>query len=364
MARLEMDISLQRGEFQLQAKVDWKLRGVTALFGPSGSGKTSLLRCLAGLEPATRGHIRFAEQSWQDGRRILPTHRRGIGLVFQDARLFPHLSVAGNLRYAERRAGNRPGAAFDEVVASLDLGKLMQRDTQDLSGGERQRVAIARSLLSRPQLLLMDEPLAALDLERRAELLPYLESLPGNFAVPIIYVTHALDEVARLATQMVALANGRVQASGPAAEMLERLDLAALVGPAEAGALLTGSVLNIDKDFGLTILSVAGQMLAVPGCDAEPGAAVRLRVRARDVAIATRRPEQLSIRNILSAEILEIESPATSPYAEVLLDLGGAHLRARLTRASVAELQLVPGQPVFALIKSIAIDGEAFSTQL
>lgn len=364
MAGLEFDIMLERGSFHLSANDKRELSGVTALFGPSGSGKTTLLRCLAGLEPDCRGEIRFAGQAWQTDSERVPTHRRGVSLVFQDSRLFPHLDVAGNLRYAERRAAGTRGADFHTVVEQLDLAPLLDRHTASLSGGEKQRVAIGRSLLARPRLLLMDEPLAALDLARRAELLPYLESLPRSFDVPILYVTHALDEVARLAGQMIAMANGRIQAGGPTADMLERLDLASLAGPAEAGVLLTGRVAAVDPAYALSRLDVSGQELAIPVSDVPVGSELRLRVRARDVAIATQRPEQLSIRNVLSAKILQIELGDDSPFAEVLLDLGDAHLRARLTRASVAELGLEQGQSVFALIKSIAIDGQPLTAEI
>jgi molybdate transport system ATP-binding protein len=364
MARLEFDIALERGEFQLSASDSRELAGVTALFGPSGSGKTTLLRCLAGLEPDCHGRVSFAGQVWQDDSERLPTHRRGVSLVFQDTRLFPHLDVAGNLRYAERRATGARGADFDAVVEQLGLTALLDRQTESLSGGEKQRVAIGRSLLARPRLLLMDEPLAALDLARRAELLPYLESLPRTFDVPILYVTHALDEVARLAMQMVALVDGRIQAGGPTAAMLERLDLASLAGPAEAGVLLVGRVAAVDPRYALARLEVSGQELSVPVSDVPVGSELRLRVRARDVAIATRRPEDLSIRNVLAARILEIALSGDSPFAEVLLDLGGAHLRARLTRASVDELGLARGQSVFALIKSIAIDGQPLTAEI
>ena len=299
MATLELRARVDLDSFQLSIDESWPLDGVTALFGPSGSGKTTLLRVLAGLEPRARGRIVFDGQTWLDGAVGLPSHRRGAGMVFQDARLFPHLSVSGNLGYAARRAARRDGANQSEVVKALDLGTLLDRNVATLSGGERQRVAIGRSLLARPRLLLMDEPLASLDLQRRADLLPYIESLSRKFGVPIIYVTHALDEVARLADRMVALTQGRILATGPTADVLERLDLAALAGLAETGALLTGQVLEHDERFTLTRMQVSGQTLVVPGHAGTPGHALRLRIRARDVALATRRPEQLSIRNVL-----------------------------------------------------------------
>jgi len=368
MPELALKVRVERSGFTLAVDTALALTGITALFGPSGSGKTSLLRIIAGLEPAAHGQLRFDGESWSaDGRRP-PPQQRGTPMVFQDTRLFPHLDVAGNLRYAERRADrHRPGPVRDEVIAALDLAPLLPRRVPGLSGGERQRVALARCLLARPRLLLLDEPLAALDLQRRAELLPYLEKLPVLFGIPSLYVTHAVDEVARLAEQVLVMANGRIVASGETAAVLERLDLPQLTGLPETGALLDARLRRHDPALGLSELELAGQRLSLPQVDAAPGSRLRLRVRARDVALAREPVAASSIRNQLRARVLAIEEQADGPFAEVLLALDGGdelHLRARITRASARELQLSPGQPIHALIKSVALDGEPLAQEL
>lgn len=361
---LSLAVARRLGGFALEVAHDFPLDDVTALFGPSGAGKSLLLRIMAGLDGAARGRVTFGAETWQDSVNgdFVPAHRRGVGYVFQDARLFPHLTVAGNLHYAERRSRGEDGhVGLDDVVGALDLGPLLERDVDSLSGGERQRVAVGRTLLSRPRLLLMDEPLAALDLRRKAEALPYLERLPSAFGVPIIYVTHAVEEVVQLARRMVLLSEGRIVASGPVAEVLERIDLQPLTGRFEAGVLLSARVAGHDPEFALTTLEVAGQALVLPMLDLPLGSEARLRVRARDVALATRRPDAISIRNVLTGRVSEIASEAERAFAEVLVDLNGAHLRARVTRKSVAELGLAPGVPVFALVKSIAFDRRALA---
>jgi len=318
-----------------------------------------LLRAIAGLDREVGGRLCFAGHVWQDdARRIfVPPHKRGVGYVFQDARLFSHLSVAGNLRYAAHRARRESRAIeFDDVVDALDLAPLLDRQTMALSGGERQRVAIGRTLLARPQLLLMDEPLAALDLRRKAAILPYIERLPQTFGVPVLYVTHAIAEVAQVAQWMVLLSDGRASATGPVVELMERIDLYPMTGRFEAGVVLTARVTGHDAAYHLTDLDIGGQPLVMPALDLPVGGAVRLRIRARDVALATRKPDGISIRNVLSGTVAEVAEEADTAFAEVLVDLGGAHVRARLTRRSVAELSLTPGGPVYALIKSVAID--------
>jgi molybdate transport system ATP-binding protein len=367
VARLELRVRLARGGFDLRVEQALELAGITSLFGPSGSGKTTLLRIIAGLETAAQGDVAFDGQVWQSagGGKFLPAHRRCVGLVFQDARLFPHLSVAGNLDYGRRRApADQAGPGLNSVVDALDLGSLLDRPPATLSGGERQRVAIGRTLLARPRLLLMDEPLASLDVARRHELLPHIEALPARFGVPVIYVTHAIDEVARLADQVAVLAAGRMAACGDTASILERLDITPLTGRQEAGVVLHARVLRHDDSVALTEVAIGGQRLTLPALTRAPGTQIRLRVRARDVALATRRPAGISIRNVLDATILEIGSGDGSPFAEILLDLGGDHLRARVTRASVRDLALAPGQQVFALIKSIALDGEPLASEI
>ncbi len=359
MGRISFDLHLRLPGFELHAQHEGDVDGVTALFGPSGSGKSTLLRCIAGLEPAVTGHLRLEDDVWLGAPRAqpLPAHERGVGFVFQDARLFPHLSALGNLRYAEKRSAHVSSSriAFDDVVQALDLTPLLERRPATLSGGERQRVAIGRALLTRPRLLLLDEPMSALDAARKAEILPYLERLPATFGVPALYVTHDIDEVARLASHMMMLAQGRVIASGPIQDVMERADLQQVTGRFEAGVVLTTHVLRHDSTYCLTHLDHHGQAIAVPQLTADIGSAVRVRIRARDVALATRRPEGSSIRNVLAGVLIEIQSDPTTPFAETLLDIGGARLRARVTREAVAELGLAEGMQVFALVKSIAL---------
>lgn len=352
---------LSHGAFQVALAHDMRLAGITALFGHSGSGKTTVLRVLAGLEAGADGHIAFDGDVWQSEapeRSFVPSHQRAVGYVFQDARLFPHLSVAGNLAFAESRSRARKSLTdFETVVGRLDLEPLLERRPESLSGGEQQRVAVARALLTRPRLLLMDEPLSALDTPRKAEILPYIARLPEQFGVPVIYVTHSVDEVAYLADEMIVLSKGRKVADGPVGETLARLDLGPATGRFEAGVVLEGTVARHDTEYRLTELSLGGSPIHVPMIDAGAGARVRLRVRARDVILATQRPEQVSSRNILEGTILEVVEEADTPFAETLVEIPGGLIRARLTRRSVADLGLAPGVPVFALVKSISLAG-------
>ena len=362
MTELALDVRIDYPDFDLDFSHRFELDGITALFGASGSGKSTLLRIVAGLERRSEGRIGFGNETWLDtGRRIFVSpHRRGVGYVFQDARLFPHLSVEGNLRYAMKRSARIEGLIdTDGVVSALDLGALLPRRPASLSGGERQRVAIGRTLLTRPRLLLMDEPLAALDVRRKADILPYIERLPSTFGVPVIYVTHAIDEVTRLARRMVVLTGGRKVADGSVEEVLERLDLQPATGRFEAGVVLTARIASHDRRFRLTRLDHHGQAIDMPMVDMPPGSEVRLRVRARDVSLATERPGNISVRNILSGIVVRIDEETDTAFAETLVDIGGARLRARITRAAVSELSLAPGSPVFALVKSIAFDRRA-----
>ena len=363
MSTLETALRVDLGDFALDLAQRFTLDGITALFGPSGSGKSTLLRVVAGLERRAEGRVTFGAETWLDtaAGRFVPAHRRGVGYVFQDARLFAHLSVAGNLRYAARRAAPGAGADFESVVAALDLAALLNRRPEGLSGGERQRVAIGRTLLSRPRLLLMDEPLAALDLQRKAEILSYIERLPAAFGVPVIYVTHALDEVARLAARMTVLSQGRVVADGAVSAVLERLDLHPATGRFEAGVVLRARVTGHDARYHLTRLDHHGQTLVMPRADLPVGREVPLRVRARDVALATQRPTGISLRNVLTGRIVALREEPDTAFAETLVDIGGARLRARVTRAAVTDLGLAPGSAVFALIKAIAFDRRALA---
>ena len=355
---LEVDITCPLGALRLEAAFAAEGR-VTALFGRSGAGKTSVINAIAGLIRPSRGRIAVDGTVLFDReRRIdLPRHRRRIGYVFQEPRLLPHLTVRRNLLYGRwfTARGERRGS-LREVVDLLGIGDLLHRRPGTLSGGERQRVAIGRALLASPRLLLMDEPLASLDAARKEEILPFLLRLRGEAHVPIVYVTHSLDEVSRLADTMVVIAQGKVAASGPVAEIMARPDLGPALGHAEGGAVLATTVAGHDAAYALTELAVAGQRLVVPQLpDAAVGSPVRVRVRARDVALATTMPQGTSVRNLLRATVRSIEREA-GPYAELVLDLGGPLLRSRLTRRSVDELGLAPGSPVIAMLRAVSVE--------
>ncbi len=346
--------SLNLGEFALAVDLTLPAGGVTAVFGPSGCGKTTLLRVLAGLEKCPGGFLQVGPQIWQDDQRFVPPHRRALGYVFQEASLFAHLDVAGNLAYGARRvpAGERR-VSVDRAVALLGIEHLLARSCGELSGGERQRVAIARALAASPGLLLMDEPLAGLDVARRQEILPYLESLRAELDIPVIYVSHAPEEVARLADHLVLMDAGRVQADGPITEMLTRLDLP-LGRDDEAAALITASVAAHDETYALTSLEFPGGRFSVARQDLPVGRAVRLRVAARDVSLTEVHQAGTSILNIFPAEVVEL---ATVSEAQVMvrLSVGGVPLLSRITRKSAALLDLSCGKPVYAQVKSVAL---------
>ena len=370
MSTLAIDIRLTRDEFSLRFDAELQLKGITAVFGPSGAGKTTLLRVVAGLEKGAVGRVALGDELWQDtDRRVMvPAHARHLGYVFQDGRLFPHLSVEGNLLFAAERAQRRnrgrraPEAdaritsetSMSAIVRALDLKSLLARKPDTLSGGEVQRVAMGRALLTAPRIMLLDEPLSALDLQRKAEIIPYVERLTGDFGVPVLYVTHNVDEVARLASSMVLLAEGRVAAMGGVADILERVELWPITGRLEAGSVLE-AIAGKTRD-GMTSLDLQGETLRVPAIGVAAGKPVHLRVQARDVAVACERPERLSIRNVLPAIVVNIEF-TESPFVELLLDVNGQHLRSRVTREAVEDLGLRVGQPVFALVKSVAFEG-------
>jgi len=359
---LKVAVEHHFGSFVLDAAFD-SAGGLTALFGRSGAGKTSLINAIAGLLRPERGQIIVDGEVLTDTERgiFVPARRRRIGYVFQEGRLFPHLSVRQNLLYGRWFApkGGRAGEV-DQVVELLGIGALLHRRPANLSGGEKQRVAIGRALLARPRLLVMDEPLASLDEARRSEILPYIERLRDEAGVPIIYVSHQVAEVARLATTMVVLTEGRVAAIGPTAAIMGRIDLFPLTGRAEAGAILATRVAGHDPAFGPTILRAAAGELRVPHLDLPVGAALRIRIRARDVMIALHPPEGLSALNVLPGTVAEI-GRTDGPIVEMRLDCAGEALIARLTRRSVETLGLAPGCPVYAVIKSIAFDHHAFA---
>lgn len=360
-----LDVALRhrygRNGFALDAAFAMPDVGVTALFGPSGCGKSTILAAVAGLLRPGEGRVALDGTLLLDTARgvFLPPEARRCGVVFQDARLFPHLSVETNLRYGLKRApADATGPAFEEVVALLGLEPLLRRRPAGLSGGERQRVALGRALLSRPRLLLMDEPLAALDTPRRAEVLPFLARLRDVARLPILYVTHALDEVDALADTLVLLEAGRVRAAGPLEALTARTDLP-LAQRRDGGVVLACTVLDHDAARGLTRLGFPGGAFAVPLREDPPGTRLRLRLRARDVAVATRAPEGLSINNALPCTLTAIV-PAGVPHEAFLrLDLGGSVILARVMQDTVARLGLAPGMALFALVKAVVFDHAA-----
>jgi molybdate transport system ATP-binding protein len=363
------DIAIQfsgsLGNFAIDVDVRVPMRGVCALFGPSGSGKTTLLRCVSGLTRLP-GTLRVGDELWQDDRRrvFMKPHQRPVGYIFQEPSLFPHLTVHGNLLFGASRARGSARTElpdFDEVVDLLSIEHLLSRSPVALSGGERQRIALGRALLANPRVLLMDEPFSALDRSTKEDLLPYLESLHERLSIPVLYVSHDIGEVSRLADTLVVLSEGRVVATGPIEEIFERLDLQPETGRFEAGVVLTGTVAEHDESFRMTHLDVHGQRIAVPQANVRIGERVRLRIRARDVALALEPPRQISVRNILAGTVQAVVEESDTAFAETLIDIGGARLRARITRDAVASLGLEPGMEVFALVKSIAFDRQALS---
>ena len=308
---LFVDVSARVGGFDLAVRQEFALSGVTAIFGRSGSGKTTLLRVIAGLETRAKGRVVMAGTVWQDAGVFVAPERRGVGFVFQDTRLFPHLSVRGNLEFALARARGLGGPGLDEVVTALELGPLMPRHPQALSGGEKQRVAIGRALLSAPRILLMDEPLAALDGDSKAEILPYLEGLRDHARVPILYVSHALPEVTRLANEIVVIEAGRVLRAGPAAEVMADPNLPTILGQRDAGSLIHARLVA-QEDDGLSRLETPGGALYLPHLSAQVGALLRVRIPAQDVVISLHRPEAISALNILAVTIESITADAGS----------------------------------------------------
>lgn len=355
-----LEVSLRRrlGDFTLEIDFTAPAPGIVALFGRSGAGKTSVVHAIAGLLRPEAGRIRIGDTVLFDSQAgiDLRPERRRLGYVFQDARLFPHMSVGRNLRYGLVRAPQEGRAIdFATVVDLLGIGHLLDRRPHDLSGGERQRVALGRALLAQPRLLLMDEPLAALDAERKAELLPYLEKLHERLALPIVYVTHAIDEVARLADSLVVIEAGRVAAAGSLADVLARHDLPLLGDREDALNVIEAVVAGQEPARGLTRLAFAGGELVVPAIERPAGSRIRLRLAARDIVLATARPQGISIRNVLAGEVAAV-AEGKRGAALVTVRIGETVLHARVTADAVHELGLAAGKPVFALVKSVAID--------
>lgn len=355
--RIRARFVLQHAEFRLDVNLDLPARGVSALFGHSGSGKTSCLRCFAGLERPQQGYLQVAGELWQDSERgfFLPAHQRAIGYVFQDANLFPHLSVRGNLQYGQKHipAAQRR-VALDQALELLGIGHLLERMPSALSGGERQRVGIARALVTSPRLLLMDEPLASLDLKRKQEVLPYLQRLHEELDIPVLYVSHAPDEVARLADHLVLLDDGQVRASGPLKETLLRADLP-FASDEDAEAVIDGEVCGHAAAYDLLELRLPGSeaRLRLPHAALPNGHPVRVKIKARDVSLSLQRAEGSSLLNLLPATVESWQ--ALDAQTLLTLRLGEQRLLARITRYSFDQLGIHAGQALWAQIKSVSL---------
>jgi molybdate transport system ATP-binding protein len=354
---LDVDVRHRLGDFALEVRFQSAGR-LTALFGRSGAGKTSIVNLVAGLLRPDCGRIAVDGMTLVDTDRgvFVPRHRRRIGYVFQEGRLFPHLSVRRNLLYGRWFARARPARiAVEPVVELLGLGPLLARSPPSLSGGEKQRVAIGRALLSDPLLLLMDEPLASLDEPRKAEILPYVERLRDEMRIPVLYVSHAIAEVARLASTVVLLSEGRVLAVGAPADVLAGSAMVPIAGAAEAGTVLEARVAALDATFGLSMLETRAGKLTVPRVSAAIGSAMRVFIRASDVMLARARPEGISALNVLGGTVVELAEESRT-VIDVTLDCGGQRLLARITRKSAVAMRLATGVSLFAVIKSVALE--------
>lgn len=358
---IALDLNGSLGGFHLNTSFEVPTAGITALFGPSGSGKTSVLRSIAGLNRLP-GRIRIGDEVWQDTERgvFVAPHRRHVGYVFQEASLFAHLSVRENLLYGASRvdAEARRSVHLDDIVALLGIGSLLDRRTTVLSGGERQRVAVGRAILAEPRVLLMDEPLSALDRATKDEILPYFEMLHETLSLPMIYVSHDLDEIERLADTLVMLKAGQVIGAGPLRELQTDARLPLLSLP-EATVVLEGQVSRFDNEFALTELTVPGGVLVVPGRHGAIGSKRRLRIAASDVSLARTAPSDSTILNCLPVEIISVNGETDGPQVNLILAIGGAthggRIVARITRKSLRALELAPGAMVYAQIKSVAL---------
>ncbi len=353
MSDIKARFRIIRPDFKLDVNQCFPARGVTALFGPSGSGKTTLLRCIAGLERAPNGFLSVAGEVWQEQSRWVPTHQRPLGYVFQEASLFAHLTVMGNLRYGMQRSRGERKLSLEQAIELLGIGALLERKPGTLSGGERQRVAIARALAVGPRLLLLDEPLAALDFKRKQEILPYLERLQGELVIPIIYVSHAIDEVARLADHLVVLDAGQVVAAGDASALMTRLDLALAHGDA-AGAVVDATIGGHEPEHHLTLADFSGGRLSVPRQLRAVGQSLRIRVQARDVSLTLAAQTGTSILNIVPVTVTQLSTDSPGQMM-VKLDAGGTPLLARITHKSSQALSLQAGKALYAQIKGVAI---------
>ena len=352
---LEIAVKLERGAFELNANLQLRTPGVVAVFGRSGCGKSTLINVVAGLLQA-QGRIVLDQAVLLDTERgvaVLPELRQ-IGYVFQDSKLFPHLRVGANLRYAERRARVKPYVSFDGVVSLLNLEGLVARRTHQLSGGEKQRVAIGRALLSQPRLLLLDEPLASLDAERREEVLPYLESLRDQLQIPMVYVSHNFEEVRRLATCIVLMKDGTTISQGEIGAMSMNRDLRAIIGTDAVGAVIDGTVLGVDPASGLTRVGLGTEEIKVRAANPRIGSTLRVQFLARDLIVATHRPQHVSVRNMLQGKVTFVS--ADEDESDLIgIDIGGPQIVARITQSATRDLALQVGMPVWALVKSVSL---------
>jgi molybdate transport system ATP-binding protein len=355
-AAVRADVRLARDGFALELQFAAPARGITGILGPSGSGKTTLLRCIAGLEQECRGTVAVNGDTWQDAAGFRPPHARAVGFVFQDARLFPHLDVRRNLDYGMRRSRGG-GVGFDEAVELLGLAPLLARKPNGLSAGEAQRVAIGRALLRAPSVILMDEPLANIDPERRHEVLPFLERLHAKLTLPILYVSHSVDEVVRLCDHLVLMAAGRVRGAGPVGEVLAQADLVGALGE-EFGSILDGTVRAFDATYELTGIDTAAGRFLVPGRHGAPGHGLRLRIQARDVSVALSAPADSTILNVLPAVVASLQ-PRAGGHVDLELRVGEATLLSRISRRSADLLGLKPGTACYAQVKGAAVKGAA-----
>jgi molybdate transport system ATP-binding protein len=351
---IEARFRIDQGSFVLDVDLNLPSQGVSSLFGPSGCGKTTLLRAIAGLEHHPNGFLKVGDMTWQEAGLFVPPHQRPLGYVFQESSLFPHLSVRRNLEYGVRRvAESKRRVSLEQAIALLEIEPVLERKPDTLSGGERQRVAIARALAVSPRLLLMDEPLASLDENRKQEILPYIESLHRELDIPVIHVSHAPDEVARIADHLVLLEAGRIVASGDVHEIFTRLDLPPALD-SDAAAIIEAVVAGHDEAYHLTYLEFAGGRVSVPREDLQVGSEVRLKLAARDVSLTLEHQSGTSILNILPAVIDEI-TDEDSAQVTVRLLAGEAPILARITRKSAVDLALKPGKSVYAQVKSVAL---------
>lgn len=365
---ISVDIIRRLGTFTLATNFQSDTRGITAVFGRSGAGKTSIVNVLAGLLQPDSGRIEIDGHVLLDteNRVNVPPEKRRLGYVFQESRLFPHYSVQRNLTYGMRRT---PAAErrvdFNEVIDVLGISHLLSRKPRSLSGGERQRVALGRALLTSPKLLLMDEPLASLDTARKQEILPFIERMRDHFDIPIVYVSHDMDEIIRLADTLILIDEGKVAAIGSVEELTSRLDLRPLTGRYEAGSVIAAEVMGQDTQFGLTELAFAGGTFRLPRIDNPIGAQVRVRIRARDVSLSLSQPDGVSELNVFKGRIMEIDHPPSDdspPQIDIRVDIG-VPLWVRITRRAVRDLDLREGSEVYTLVKSTSIDRQTLSTQ-